>query len=92
LPGTDFATSAIFVFCVPPSFADLRRRLSARGTDDEQVVARRLASARQELASWRDYDYVLVNDAVERTVAEMEAVVLAARTRTSLYDKEPWIA
>ena len=92
LPATEFAAASVFVFCVPPSFADLHRRLTARGTEDEQVVTRRLADARQELAAWREYDHVLVNDVVERTVAEFEAIVLAARTRTSLYHKEPWTA
>ncbi|MHB8531070.1 MAG: guanylate kinase, partial [Caulobacteraceae bacterium] len=53
------------VFILPPTMADLARRLSTRAQDDPAVIARRLARAKAEIAHWAEYDYVLVNDDFE---------------------------
>lgn len=69
------------VFILPPSFAVLRERLEKRAQDDATVVARRLAAAGEEIAHWRDYDYVLVNADVAQCSAELAAVLAAERLR-----------
>jgi guanylate kinase len=88
--GTGLAAAALSVFCAPPSFAVLQQRLEARGTDSAEVIARRLLRARAELAAWREYDWVIINDDLAEAVAQLEAIVLAARCRTLVYGKEPW--
>lgn len=70
---------ACLVFLVPPSFAELERRLRGRGTDAPEVIERRLAIAHQELQAVTRYDYVVVNDAVEPAVERVLEVVRAAR-------------
>lgn len=64
---------ALFVFLVPPSFEELARRLSGRGTEDRETVERRLAVAREELAREDEYDVIVTNDDLERAVAETAA-------------------
>ena len=88
--GTSLAAAVLSVFCAPPSFAALQRRLEARGTDSPEVIAARLLRARAELTAWREYDWVVVNDRLEDAVAQLEAIVLAARCRTLIHEKEPW--
>ena len=90
LPAKGIEAAAVFVFFAPPSPDALARRLRVRGTDDAETVARRLANARRELEAWREYDCVVVNDVVEQALADLRAIVLAARTRTILYPEEPW--
>jgi len=88
--GTPLARALLSVFCAPPSFAVLQQRLEARGTDSPAVIAARLQRARAELSAWREYDAVVVNDRLEEAVVHLEAVVLAARCRTLVHEKEPW--
>jgi guanylate kinase len=70
---------ARFVFLLPPSAAELERRLRARGTDDAEAIERRLALMRRELAAVHLFDYVLVNDRLERCVEEVCGIVAAER-------------
>jgi len=63
---------AVGIFVLPPSRAELERRLRGRATDDEQVIARRLADAVSDMGHWCDFDYVVINDNVE---AAVEALV-----------------
>ena len=77
---------AVTVFVLPPSFADLERRLRGRAQDGEESIARRLRNARAELERYREYDFVLVNDDVERCGRELQAVVTAVRRRCSRMD------
>ncbi len=90
--GTPLAAAATYVFCAPGSLDDLRRRLRARGTDAAAVIARRLQAAEAELAAWRDYDWLIVNEdgRLPQAVAHLEAILLACRCRTAAYRKEPW--
>ena len=62
------------VFILPPSRAELERRLRHRGTDSEQAIARRLAESVVEMSHWREFDYVIVNQDFDRALAELEAV------------------
>ena len=69
------------VFLLPPSMAELRARLERRAEDDRQVIARRLANARTEIGHWREYDYVIVNDDLQHSLAAVRAVLQAERLR-----------
>lgn len=72
---------AVSVFILPPSIAELRRRLADRGLDDAAQIARRTGDARRELSEIDRYDYAIVNDQVERAVAGLVAVIRAERHR-----------
>ncbi|MFZ2654469.1 MAG: guanylate kinase [Victivallales bacterium] len=61
-----------FVFLGPPSFDELERRLRGRGTEKEEVIRKRLETAKSELDHWRDYDYLIINKEVEHTVKDLE--------------------
>jgi guanylate kinase len=70
------------VFILPPSMAELERRLRARGQDSEADIARRLAVGRAEIARAGEFDHVVVNAVFDETVAMVRAILAAARTAT----------
>jgi guanylate kinase len=67
------------IFILPPSRAELERRLSARAQDSAEVVAARMAEADNEISRWSEYDYVIINDDVEKAERELKAIVAAER-------------
>lgn len=71
------------VFIFPPSLDELERRLTARGTDSAEVIAARMARATSEISHWDGYDYVLVNDDVERCFADVKVILAAERLKRS---------
>ena len=73
---------AVLIFIIPPSFEELSRRLRGRNTDSEEVIAGRLAKARQEYAQIPSYDYLVVNDKVSEAAAEIIAILMAEDCRT----------
>jgi guanylate kinase len=74
LPG-----DVVGIFLLPPSLAELRHRLSARGQDSGAEIDKRIENARTEIARWRDFDHVLVNTDFHETVEEVRAILHAAR-------------
>jgi guanylate kinase len=72
---------ATTVFVMPPSFAVLEQRLRGRSKDAEGAIQRRLQVARDEVASFTDYDYVVINDELEGSIDRLRAIVLAERAR-----------
>jgi guanylate kinase len=68
------------VFLLPPSLPDLEARLRGRGQDSEVEIARRMAAARQEIAHWEEFDHVVVNRDFDATVAQVRAILHAARS------------
>jgi guanylate kinase len=72
---------AISVFVLPPSMEELRLRLRARASDDESTIERRFNNAREEIAQYGLFDYVVVNDDLERTKLRMRSIIEAERTR-----------
>lgn len=72
---------AVGVFVMPPSHESLRARLRARGEDDEAVIAGRMRDAASELSHCREFDYLVVNDALERAVGDLRCIVHAQRLR-----------
>lgn len=71
----------VSIFILPPSIPELRRRLERRAEDSADVIERRLAAAKIEIDRWRDYDYVLVNDDLDRTFARLRAILSAERLK-----------
>ena len=72
---------AVSLFLVPPSFEELSRRLHDRGTDSEEKIQQRLETARQEAKEIVNYDYIVVNDTVDRAVGEILAILIAEGCR-----------
>ncbi len=72
---------AVSVFILPPSLEELERRLRGRGTEDEETTRRRLANAKREIAHYGLFDYVVVNDDLERAYTRLHAVTVAERCR-----------
>ena len=68
----------VSIFILPPSRAELERRLRGRGTDAEAVIQRRLRDAASDMAHWREFDHVVVNDDFDRARGELEAIVAGA--------------
>jgi guanylate kinase len=83
LPG-----DVVGIHLLPPSLAELERRLRGRAQESEAEIARRLDIARQEIDHWSDFDHVLVNRDFDRTVAEVRAILHAARSSRA---RQPWL-
>ena len=64
------------IFILPPSRAELERRLRGRGTDDATVIERRLRDAVSDMSHWAEFDYVVINDHFETALAELRSIVL----------------
>lgn len=77
--------AAILVFVLPPSMNELKARLAGR-RDASEIVAKRLANSRGELAAAKDYDYVVVNDALEKAVDQISCILTAETLKTSRLD------
>jgi guanylate kinase len=75
------AADVVSVFILPPSMTELKSRLERRAEDTPEVIARRLRNARDEIAQWASYDYVLVNDDLGKTFRELTAILSAERLR-----------
>ena len=75
------AGDVVRVFILPPSMDELERRLRGRGTDSDAVIERRMARAVAEIGHWDGYDYVLVNDDIERCFAQVRLILRAERLR-----------
>lgn len=73
---------AVFIFVLPPSFETLRRRLTGRGTEPPEVVKMRLDAARDEMCHAMDYDYIIINDNVEKAREQLSSIVTAAKCQT----------
>lgn len=72
---------AVGIFILPPSRQALEQRMRARAQDSEEVIARRLAAAREEMSHYHEFDYVVVNEDFERAVDELRCIFLACRLR-----------
>ncbi len=72
---------AVSIFVLPPSFQELERRLRRRHLDGPGEIERRLADARQEVLHWKEYDFLIVNDALTSAGRALRSVVIAARCR-----------
>jgi guanylate kinase len=73
----------VYVFILPPTMEELRRRLTGRSSDTQEVIERRIENAAAEISQARWYDYIIVNDRFEDAVEQLKSVLLAERCRTS---------
>jgi len=76
--------NAVSIFILPPSPQALHERLSARGQDSEEVIARRMRDAKNEMSHYAEYDYLVVNDDFSSALKELDAIVRGLRLRQSI--------
>jgi guanylate kinase len=69
------------VFILPPSTRELERRLKSRAQDSDEVVARRMSKAADEISHWPEYDYVILNDDLETALAQLRAILTSERLK-----------
>ncbi|SKA07497.1 guanylate kinase [Trichlorobacter thiogenes] len=78
----DRGINGLFVFVLPPSMTELRRRLESRSSDAKEVIERRIARATEEIREARWYDYIVVNDRLDEAHEALSSIVTAARQTT----------
>jgi guanylate kinase len=71
----------VSIFILPPSHAELERRLRARASDSDDVVAARMAKAADEISHWPEYDYIIVNTDLDKALADVQAILNAERLK-----------
>jgi len=71
----------VSIFILPPSMGALEQRLRGRGKDNDEVIAKRMAAVREDVAHVAEFDYVIINDNLNEALRELNAVVLSARLR-----------
>jgi guanylate kinase len=74
---------AVTVYVLPPSIAEMSRRLHARSQDSEETINKRLSRAKSEVALWEDFDYVIMNDDFDKAYAELAHIYHAERLRSA---------
>lgn len=74
-------SSVISIFILPPSISALESRLRTRGQDSDTVIADRMAKSESEISHWAEYDYVLINDDLDKTEADLKAILTGERLR-----------
>lgn len=79
----------VSIFILPPSIAALESRLRGRAQDSDEVIAGRMAKSRDEISHWAEYDYVLINDDLDATFAQLLTILKAERARR---DRQPHLA
>jgi guanylate kinase len=76
------------IFILPPSIAEMVRRIHARAGDSDEMIRRRLETAKEEFTKWGEYDYVIVNDDFDHAYAELAHIYHAERQRRT---RNPWL-
>ena len=85
-----FFNNGVFIFILPPSMTELKRRLEGRMSNSVDDMNRRLKRAVDEIKEYYIYDYVIVNDILENSLKKLEAIIIAERLRSSKIDPQ-WI-
>ena len=75
------ANDIVRVFILPPSLKELERRLYARAQDSEEVVKGRMSKAADEMSHWAEYDYIIINENIEKSVADVQAILRSERLK-----------
>ncbi len=86
--GFAYPEVLVQIFLMPPSIELLEQRLRRRGTDDDATIKRRLAIAVQEMAHWRDYDYVIVSGHLDDDFEQAKSIVIAEKRKTQRFPKD----
>lgn len=82
------AADVVTIFVLPPSMPELRARLERRAEDSKEVIDRRLENAKNEIRRWPAYDFVIVNDDLERAYGDVRAILAAERMRRTRLEKK----
>ena len=83
IKNSSLQDSVLSIFILPPSITELHRRLISRGKDDDAVIEGRMQKSWDEISHWDGYDYVLINDDLEQTEAQLKTIISAERLRRS---------
>jgi guanylate kinase len=83
-----FRTDLVRIFILPPSMSELDRRLHERGTDSEEIIAGRMKRASGEIGHWAEYDYVLINEDMDKCLGDVRAIIAAERLRR---ERQPYL-
>ena len=81
IAGSSLRDAVVSIFILPPSIAELERRLNARGQDPAEVIRARMEKSRAEISHWAEYDYVLINDDLDETEGRLRAILTAERLK-----------
>ncbi|CAM5187247.1 Guanylate kinase OS=Ureibacillus acetophenoni OX=614649 GN=gmk PE=3 SV=1 [Ureibacillus acetophenoni] len=81
------APNALFIFLAPPSISELQNRLITRGTETEDIIQKRIATAREELEMMSLYDYVVENDEIQKACEKINAIIIAEHCRRERVEK-----
>ena len=84
--NSSLGRDVVSIFILPPSISELERRLRDRGQDSDEVIRARMAKSQDEISHWAEYDYVVVNDNVETSLAQLIAILQAERQKR---DRQP---
>lgn len=79
---------SVLIYVLPPSLAEMSRRLHARSQDSEAVIAKRLARAKDEVAAWEQFDYVILNDDFDKAYSDLAHIYHAERQKRA---RNPWL-
>ncbi len=79
---------AVFIFILPPSYKELKARLEKRGGEVSASIARRLETAKKEIRHYPGFDYIVINDKLERAVKELAAIIVSTKCRLEWQKKE----
>ena len=79
---------AVFIFILPPLFPELKKRLEERGQEHKESINRRLEVAKREIRYYYQFDYIIINDQLDKAAEELKAVILNQRCRTEVRKKE----
>ncbi len=77
----------VTIFLIPPSFDELINRMKKRG-DSEEEIKKRLETAKKELKAWKEYDYIVINDIIEKAKEDLKKIILANRLKTTRFSPE----
>jgi guanylate kinase len=81
---------ALYIFVLPPSMEALEKRLVNRKTDSDEIIRNRLDIAKAEMSHYENYDYIIINDSIDKAYKELESIVLSAGLRAECADHK-WI-
>ena len=75
------AKNVITIYILPPSIAELRKRLEGRGTDDKATIDSRMAVVAEKISHWKEFDYLVINDQIEDAVTQIQSIIRVERTK-----------
>lgn len=77
-------TNSVFIFILPPTFEDLKKRLEKRGTDSPETIQKRLYKTNEEIKFIDKYDYIVINDSLDKALNQIESIIIASHCKLKL--------